>query len=145
MEQMDGMDLVQDDSQWVSQEYNEDDQSVEIMAVQECSLRLGFDYPAESNPSGEGPVAVCSFVHRFHDNSGRGAMKYQPVDCSEILESARCNELRRRRGIGTINFGFETKLAPLCQDYNRKVMTVPSIGCPKLLGDINFCERLLWG
>jgi hypothetical protein len=135
--------VVQRDGELVGEAYGEDMQEDEVSTVRRC--RIGLDYPQPAlTLSWNEPVAVCSFVYRYHDNGGKGALKYQPVTCSKILLPAHCDELRRRRGHGAVKFHFDMRLAPGCTDFQRKVMTVPSIGCPKLLTDIKFCKKLLW-
>jgi hypothetical protein len=90
------------------------------------------------------PVADCSYVLYFNKYKGRGAMKYSPVDCNRVLDLASCEYLRALRGYGKIQFNFEMILSSGCTAFDRKILTVPSIGCPKLLANKKFCEQLLW-
>jgi hypothetical protein len=135
--------VVQRDGEAVADDYGEDMQEDDPSLVKQC--HIGLDYPQPSlGLSWNKPVAVCSYVFRYHDNDGKGAMKYQPVSCSKILLPDHCDELRRRRGHGAIQFHFEMKLEPGCKNHERKVMTVPTIGCPGMLTQLDFCKSLLW-
>ncbi|WP_085611926.1 MULTISPECIES: hypothetical protein [unclassified Pseudomonas] len=156
--EMDQSSMMEEDIQAASGIYDEDDEHfAEHMIMQECpieifdhtfSVALGLGYPqlpAKLSDFKKGDaVAYCSFVYRYHDNGGKGAMKYQPVGCSNIYLPAQCEELRQRRGRAKVKFKFEMLLKPGCNDVHRKVMAVPTIGCPALLKDINFCRALLW-
>ncbi|MBV4458631.1 hypothetical protein KVG96_11765 [Pseudomonas sp. COR58] len=121
--------------------------SMEVLE-DEFSIELGLGYPDKPEKflesASSGAVAKCSYVARYHINRGQGAMKYQPVSCSRILNRKACEELRLRRGTPRLKFCFDMLLEPRCKAVNRKVMTVPSIGCPKLLSDVEFCKELLW-
>lgn len=123
------------------------------------SLKIGMGYPpilkSLSGPpiqystfpfmvSRETPIAKCSFHFRYHDNRGQGALKYDPVMCSRIYDENSCMRLRELRGWGNLSFQFHLAIAPGCSKFERKIMVVPSIGCPKALGDESVAKLFLW-
>lgn len=93
------------------------------------------------------PVATCSFNYRYHSNRGGGALKYDPVNCSSSasMNIEAIERLRHARG-GNADprFIYETILEPRCEDYSRKIMAVPSIGCPEFLKNLNAVRHLQW-
>ncbi|AGC44916.1 hypothetical protein MYSTI_03610 [Myxococcus stipitatus DSM 14675] len=110
-----------------------------------------LDYPLGGiQPLSDSPIATCSFHYRYHDNEGRGALKYDPVGCSETLNAETCEELRRRRGGGSVSFTFLPLLLPIDRSLeqdprlDRKVLTIPSVGCPRMLTDRDFVGKLVW-
>ncbi|MBL6986355.1 MAG: hypothetical protein ISR72_04775 [Methylobacter sp.] len=90
------------------------------------------------------PIATCSFNYRYHNNGGQGALKYDPVSCSVIHDVEACHTLRQLRGSETVSFTFFPMLLPLCTQFDRKILAVPSIGCPSFLQNTIVVNRLLW-
>lgn len=123
------------------------------------SLTIGLGYPPINKSllappiqyptfpfliSRDNPIAKCSFQVRYHKNKGQGALKYDPVICSRIHDEASCMRLRELRGWGQLSFHFCLALSPKCPDFNRKIMVVPSVGCPNVLSKNSFVKRFLW-
>jgi hypothetical protein len=93
------------------------------------------------------PIATCSFVFRYHDNGGKGALKYDPVDCSATapMNHGVIDHLRQARGSYVKpEFAFKTALFCGCTNIGRKIMVVPSVGCPEFLKNIKAVMHLQW-
>lgn len=89
-------------------------------------------------------IATCSFNFRYHANYGMGALKYDPVGCSAVLDERACGRLRELRGWREVSLQYCLLSAPECMDFSHKILAVPSVGCPKALALPSLLNRLLW-
>jgi len=92
----------------------------------------------------DGVVAYVTSCARFDKNQGTGAMKYSPVDNVKAVDIEECEKLRKRRAGTRSRLSFTTLLEPQSQ-AGKKMMVVPSIGCPERFTDEAFVTGLLWG
>jgi hypothetical protein len=93
------------------------------------------------------PIATLSFNYRYHDNAGKGALKYDPVSgpTSAPVDLEAADHLRSARGsFAEPEFNFVTPIPPGCADTGRKIMVVPSVGCPEFLTNIKAVRHLQW-
>lgn len=92
----------------------------------------------------EEPIAVCSFNYRYHKFNGVGALKYDPVSCSKVTDLNACQLLLSLRGNYRLRVKLKPLILPACIEIDKKVVAVPSVGCPKALQVEDILSHLLW-
>lgn len=93
------------------------------------------------------PIATLSFNYRYHDNAGKGALKYDPVSgpTSASMDLGAVDHLRTARGsFAEPKFNFVTAIPSGCANIGRKIIVVPSVGCPEFLTNIQAVMHLQW-
>lgn len=119
-------------------------------------VEVGYDPSLKEKsdlPIDEIFIATCSFNTRFDMFKGGGALKYDPITVGlvknkEYFQKAYnvIQEIRLRRCPKYVKFEFSVELKPNPNEsaLNRKIMVVPSVGCPKSLTNSVFVGNLLW-